>query len=482
MGTSRQMERAMSKTRRLLIVDDEDEIRLLLLDALNRSGWRVDFAQTGEEALELILQNPYDVVISDILMPDVDGIDLLQKVQVIRPSTRVILMTGGGSTDLVKQAIRNGAFDYIEKPFDLSAFIELVDAAVEAEPLGQNQPSAAGTNGCDTLTGLWTHRHFFEYLAYLRNRCRRSNEPLCILVLDIDNFSGINSVHGYAAGDEALAEVARRLKKQIRDYDLAARYGSEEFIVALPQTTVKIARRVAERIRQAIQADPIQMSDSEERRITISAGLAECETGFIEPEDDLVRRATEALRVAKAQGKDRCVTWKPRDPTDPASPRPDTAGVQALTERLEVINGQLKQTCLESTRALIAAVEAKDPHTEAHSMAVTLYAEAIARYLNVDGSTLQTIRTAALLHDIGKIGVPDHILTKPDKLDSAEWEVIKRHPLMAVQILEHASFLRAELPIILHHHERFDGNGYPEGLEGPADPSGGPDPQCGRRH
>ena len=92
--------------------------------------------------------------------------------------------------------------------------------------------------------------------------------------------------------------------------------------------------------------------------------------------------------------------------------------------------------------------------------------------MNLDSQTIHIVRTAGLLHDIGKIGVPDHILTKPGKLTEAEWQVIKRHPLMAVQILEHASFLRAELPIILYHHERWDGNGYPEGLAGVRIPLG----------
>lgn len=462
----------MSELRRILVVDDEEEIRRMLADLLDRPDWHVDLAQTGQEALDRILQQSYDVVISDILMPQVDGMDLLQRIAAVRPHMRVILITGAGSTERVKQAMRLGAYDYIEKPFDPQAFLEVVEAAMNAEVNGSILSPASTSNGCDVLTGLWTHRHFFEYLAYLRARCRRNNEPLGILVLDVDNFSEVNTLFGYAAGDDVLGEISRRLRRLIRDTDVAARYGSEEFIVALPQATTATALCVAERIRSTMAAEAIPVTDSDRRTITVSIGLAECETGFIEPEDDLVRRATEALRLAKAQGKNRCVAWQPRDPARADAPRPDMAGVQALTEQLEIINGQLKQTCLESTRALIAAVEAKDPYTEAHSMAVTLYAEAIGREMDLDGPLLQTIRTAALLHDIGKIGVPDQILTKPGKLDAAEWQVIKRHAQMGVQILEHASFLRAELPIILYHHEWFNGRGYPEGLSGEQIPLG----------
>ena len=460
----------MSKTTRLLIVDDEDEIRRLLVDLLSRPGWQIDLATCGQEVLDLIHRHDYHVVISDVLMPVIDGMDLLQRIHIIRPKTRVILMTGVGTTDWVKQALRLGAFDYIEKPFNLRALREVVESAVNAR--SSRRAKQHSHEGCDPLTGLWTHRHFFEHLAYLRASCRRNNEPLSILILDIDNFSEINTAYGYAAGDEVLLEITRRLRKLIRETDVVARYGSEEFIVALPATKSSVAARVAGRILAAIRTEPVRVKLAQQRTVTASIGLAECETGFIETEDDLVRRATEALRLAKAQGKDRYITWQPRDPADADAPRADLASVQILTERLEEINARLKQTYLESTRALIAAVEAKDPYTEAHSMTVTFYAEGIARRLNLDGQTMPIIRTAALLHDIGKIGVPDHILTKPGKLTDAEWQVIKRHPLMAVQILEHASFLRAELPIILYHHERWDGRGYPEGLAGPRIPIG----------
>ena len=123
----------MAKTRRVLIVDDEAEIRRLLVDLLGRPGWQIDLASDGQEAVDLIHRHDYDVVISDVLMPHIDGMDLLQRVHLIRPRTRVILMTGVGTTDWVKQALRLGAFDYVEKPFDLPAFREVVESAAQAK-------------------------------------------------------------------------------------------------------------------------------------------------------------------------------------------------------------------------------------------------------------------------------------------------------------------------------------------------------------
>lgn len=138
----------------------------------------------------------------------------------------------------------------------------------------------------------------------------------------------------------------------------------------------------------------------------------------------------------------------------------------------EVFQQRLRQTYLESTRALVAAVEAKDPYTERHSLAVSHYCEVIATLLGLPPEQIETLKTAAILHDIGKIGVPDVILQKPGPLTPQEFAVVKKHPRLAAQILGHASFLAVEVRLILHHHERYDGTGYPDGLRGDQIPYG----------
>ena len=127
---------------------------------------------------------------------------------------------------------------------------------------------------------------------------------------------------------------------------------------------------------------------------------------------------------------------------------------------------ELRLTCMESTRALVAAVEAKDPHSRLHSHTVSRYAVAIAHRMGLSSSMVQSVGTAALLHDIGKIGIPDAILTKPGPLTAEERRIVERHPEAALEIIGHVSFLAAERPFILHHHERFDGTGYPSKLKG----------------
>ena len=137
-----------------------------------------------------------------------------------------------------------------------------------------------------------------------------------------------------------------------------------------------------------------------------------------------------------------------------------------------MLRHHLRSAYVESTRALVAAVEAKDPHTQAHSLAVATYAEAIGMRMRLPMRMIETVRAAALLHDVGKIGVPDAILTKPGPLTDQEFDIVKRHPETALEILGHVSFLSEERPLILHHHERYDGRGYPAGLAGDRIPIG----------
>jgi len=131
-----------------------------------------------------------------------------------------------------------------------------------------------------------------------------------------------------------------------------------------------------------------------------------------------------------------------------------------------------RATDVESTRAMVAAVDARDPYTRAHSVSVAAYAVAIGRRMGLSEAAVESLHKAALLHDVGKIGVPDAILTKPGPLTPEEFNVVKRHPEIAIEILGHLSVLADQLPLILHHHERYDGRGYPTGLVGEKIPIG----------
>ncbi len=143
-----------------------------------------------------------------------------------------------------------------------------------------------------------------------------------------------------------------------------------------------------------------------------------------------------------------------------------------MSDWLEAMGTQLRRAYLESTRALIATVEARDPFTERHSSRVSRYAKQIARRMDLSDGDVASVGTAAMLHDIGKIGIPDAILKKPGPLSDEEYAVVQRHPSIALDILGHTSYLRREQPLILHHHERYDGTGYPDRLVGDDIPIG----------
>lgn len=143
-----------------------------------------------------------------------------------------------------------------------------------------------------------------------------------------------------------------------------------------------------------------------------------------------------------------------------------------LNDSLHMLGEQLRRSYLESTRALVAAVEARDPYTHDHSQRVSQYAKTIAIRMNLNDREINRIETAAILHDIGKIGIPDSILLKTEQLLPEEFAVVRCHPTIGVKILSHTTYLRRELPVILHHHERYDGRGYPEGLAGEDIPIG----------
>lgn len=323
----------------------------------------------------------------------------------------------------------------------------------------------------DSLTPLPGHSAFLDALAGLRALCRRNGHPLSLMMLDFDRFRECNERHSPALGDHVLRWFARILESVCRRSDIVTRYQSDRFIVALPYATALQTTDLARRCRRAMLQEPVVFEDRP-YEMTVSIGIAESTVGFIETEQQLIQRARIALEQAKQDGGNRTVNWAELIDAQPRRGGLDQLTIQGVSHRIERIRQQLRTTYVESTRALVAAVEAKDPYTREHSLAVATYAEAIGKRMKLHAPMLETLRAAALLHDVGKIGVPDAILTKPGPLTPEEFDIVKRHPETSVEILGHVSFLTDERPLILHHHERYDGRGYPAGLSGDQTPIG----------
>jgi len=298
----------------------------------------------------------------------------------------------------------------------------------------------------DGLTKLYNHRHMHEYLDKEIARCSRFGTIFSLIMIDIDFFKTYNDTYGHLAGDEVLAGVARCIQSSIRTIDTAFRYGGEEFIVILPETTIEGAFVVADRIRAKIEERVFSGRSS----VTASLGIANWPADGTSKEDILLS-VDRALYAAKETGRNKVCA-----PIDITKPGLATVDAASETQRIAV----------SMIFALAATVDAKDHYTYGHSRKVSQYTVAMARTMNLPEDTISIIRTSGLLHDIGKIGIPDSILNKRGTLTAEEWRRVKAHPEMGVDILRYVAELANALPVILNHHEHYDGSGYPAGIRG----------------
>jgi diguanylate cyclase (GGDEF)-like protein len=300
----------------------------------------------------------------------------------------------------------------------------------------------------DPLTGLLNRRAFEQLLDSELERSRRTSRPLSVVVGDLDGLALVNSRLGHPAGDGVLQLVARDLRKWKRRIDSAGRIGGEEFALLLPETDERGAFLVAERLRRAAH----RTFGEGPAQVTISFGVASY------PEhgdrlDLLMSSASRAMGAAKELGKDRSVIY--------------SAEVARMLASADGPEGAELQ--LATVIGLAEALDVRDSGAVGHCQTVGRYAELTATTLGLAPERVERVRLAGVLHDVGKIGVSDRVITKPGPLDADEWREMRTHPEIGARLLAHPEFddLRAW---VLAHHERPDGRGYPLGLEGAAIP------------
>ncbi len=298
----------------------------------------------------------------------------------------------------------------------------------------------------DALTGLFNHRHFHERLDAEVTRAEREGGSLSVAIMDVDDFDRVNNIYGHAVGDRRLHSIAERLSDSARGSDIVCRVGGDEFAVVMPDTdpieAYKVCLRLQDEMCEPDGVCPLTTS--------VSIGIASV-PAHARSREELVQKADGALYWAKFHGREQVVIF-------------DADLVQALgpEQRIAMLR---EEAYLNMVHLLAAAVDARDQYTRRHSANVASLVVALAGDLAFSAQHTAHLETAALLHDIGKIGIPDALLRKESPLSGPERASVAEHPQLATRILS-AIPRREILPWIESHHERWDGSGYPIGLAG----------------
>lgn len=415
---------------RVLVVDDEKVIREILSDFLSMEGYVVKTAEDGEQALKELEERSYNLVITDLKMPRMGGLELLEEVN--RRAVRVlcVIMTGFGTVETAIEAMKKGAYDYILKPFKVEEVIHIVQRGLEKQRLQQENIQLKEALSIYTLS----------------DRLNRT------LMLDEILETIVNT-----SLKESMADVATLLllQESTDEYELQLRQAVEGF----EQVRVQESLRIVELLQDYRQDRAVLYHGSRAARFFAQDDEENPVSSFISVPLKIRTKIMGMLNLYSftrgrkfAEGQRKMLSIL----ADRASSSIDNA---RLFQKLQ---SSFQQTIEGFARAM----EAKDPYTRGHSERVTEYAELIASGLDLPPEEQEMIRNAALMHDIGKVGIPLDALNKPQKLTREEYELFKEHPDKGRRILEPLEFLSSIVPAIYHHHEQYDGTGYPLGLKG----------------
>ena len=384
----------------------------------------------------------------------------------------------------------------------LRTLADLIAGALHNSLSFQKAQEQAITDG---LTGVKTHRFFMESLSAEWKRSTRAGRAFALVLMDLDRFKFVNDFYGHLEGDLVLQRVGHILETNCRRSDVVARYGGDEFVILMPETNMEHARQLALKLRGWVSADPLLR----EKNISASFGIA-CYPLHGSSPQELIQVADASMYLSKHQGGNTVSTADHFDPNEAKKWKRDVLeaylGVtlkrlfatgpeafeeiyQRLTQFTESLaatetsgskspaaaahgSQALPQAVLDTVTSLAFAIDAKDHYTQGHSQKVSAYAALIAEALEMSEAEIEEIRLGAVLHDIGKVGIPENILNKSGPLNPDEWETMKSHVEFGAKILEPLTPLAHIRKMVLHHHEFYDGSGYPHALVGENIPLG----------
>lgn len=376
------------------------------------------------------LPNPGGMVQEFLPILDAQG-DAVAVVGLWRDAGRLLASLEASRRDIMLVTLFAGAL--------LAAVLFLVFRGSQARLTRQHRQLMDATR-TDALTGLLNHGAIVARLTEELEQARAGATPIGVALVDVDNFRLFNATHGHDAADHVLLRVASLVSRESRDA-FVARYGPDEFLLVRPGASVAELESVVGRLRTDLEQLDVQFGDSEPLPVTVSVGIC-AYPEHAESVTELLSAAAVALGEAKASGG-------------------DVVRVAHIGEEERVMSGSL-----DVLQGLVIAVDTKDRYTKRHSEDVARYSAFLAKRIGLDEEMLRTIHLAGLLHDIGKIGIPDVVLRKPGKLTDDEYQMFQQHVALGDAIVRDVPNVEIVRAGIRHHHERWDGAGYLEGLEG----------------
>jgi response regulator RpfG family c-di-GMP phosphodiesterase len=428
------MESADSNTTaspRVLVVDDEKVIREILADFLSLEGFQVAVASDGVVALEQLSKAPFDMVISDLKMPNMGGLELLEHIQTEHEDILTVIMTGFGTVETAIEAMKKGAYDYILKPFKVEEVVHIVQRGFEKQRLISENIRLREIISLHELSQqLQSSLSLDEIIHSTLSTCVKNAKIDLVAFYLLNKETKEFEEHNFMTGKKAppYAEVGQidfptvlaEVKK--KGSLLLHKHAIKQCFVSLPKNIVSFL------------CIPL-----------------------------VARQRTLGLLVFHSYSVDSPFTEGQRKLTSMLGSRTAAAVDNALLYR------NLQLTFRQTIQGLARAIEAMDTYTAGHSDRVTIYSRLIAEELGETQDQIELITQASVLHDIGKLGCHAN-LNKPGKLTAEEYEIFKAHPSFGTEIIAPITFLKAIIPGVQHHHERWDGNGYPRQLKGEAIP------------
>ncbi len=306
-----QQEGLMIREINILIVDDDQGTCKVIANTLTECGYKVTTAFTGEEAIEKARKQTFDILITDLKLPGIDGIEVLKKIKEGNIDICAIMITAYASVDTAIKALEEGAYDYITKPFDMEEIKFVVNKGLERmSEYERGEIDEFKVPVLDVLTQVYTRKYFYRVLNREINRTQRYNQPMSLLLIGIDNFSEYNQRYGSHIGNEALKKIAQLFSKVTRQVDFLFRYTESEFALLLPETNKDGGLIVAKRLKNIVEQTKFQeIEDSTKTQLTISIGFSTYPLNAVS-KDELLCRATEALYQAKQLGKNRICSFQ----------------------------------------------------------------------------------------------------------------------------------------------------------------------------